>query len=813
MSLYIDNCLSNDFYQVSDFNKIISIIAEKCNSEIGKSLTKNIVISTDANILNEQSISLNEVFNLFKETNYPPNVYINDFSSEICQLKTKGWVITVETLYNLLKLLTCFKESKAFFCKNQKSLEVIKLINSVEYNELLLKQIIEIIDENAQIKDTASPKLLELRKEYKQIQKSIDKLLNSILTNLKSSGLIEDNVKLTIRNSRSVIPILVQYKYKIKGIIHDESATGQTVYIEPIEIVELNNKLKDNENSQLREIKAILANISDKIHFQVDNILQYFSILGYLDFISAKVKFALQYNCIVPFVENLQIIDWKEARNLILQINLENKNSKIVPLNIKLDNNSRLIVISGANAGGKSVVLKTIALTQLMVQCGIPVPISENSRVGVFSYLHLNIGDGQSLETSLSTYTSHLVKINSLLEVANNKTLYLLDELGTGTDPVLGGALAQAVLMELHKTGAYGIVTTHLDSIKLMVDEIEFAKNAAMLFDTNKLNPTFELKLGLPGNSFTFEIAKRTGISEKIIQQAKKIAGDDRIKFENKISDIYAKSIEVEEQIIKNKVAEDFLNELIAKYSKLLKEIQDLQNDLLKKSKIEAEQLLILANKTIENTISQIKKSSANKEVTKSERQNIKDVQTQISNFQSEVKLPIVHQKKIKDLNLDKKNIKQEPKTFNIGQKVKYSNSNTIGIVSKILNYNQLLVNFDNVAIIVNKNNLQLAENQKQTFKNTTKFKSDLIELTNNFSKNLDLRGLKAEEVESIIDKHIDEALLLGIYNFSILHGKGWGILRKTVRIILEKNSFVDSFEHEHIERGGDGITIVNLKK
>jgi len=805
------NLFPKDFYAVSDFDKILKILSDKCYSQMGKDLVSNIQFSSDVDTINKSYSTVVETFNILKNGQNLPIIETDDFSADIAQLRIPAWVISVESLFQLLKLLICFQDVKLFFKNQLSASEINKIINNVVFHTDLIKKIQKIIDDKGEIKDTASAELQQLRLTYKSKQKLIDKQLNQIFKQLKTSGLLEESLSLTIRNGRSVIPVPASAKYSIKGIIHDESASGQTAYVEPIEIVVINNQLRENEAAQQREIRKILTEISSEIHLVIDDILQYFPVLGLIDFVSSKARFAMQYNCCIPQVEDKQILDWKNAKNLVLQIHLSKQNSQLIPLNLRMDENCRMIVISGANAGGKSVVLKTVALIQTMVQCGIPATLSENSTVGVFSSIHLDIGDGQSLEANLSTYTSHLVKIKSILSNSNPKSLYLLDEVGTGTDPVLGGALAQAILLKLHSMGAWGIITTHLDSIKQMADELIGAQNAAMMFDTNKLEPSYLLKTGIPGNSFTFEIARRTGIPEDIIQQAVIYAGDERIKFEKKISDVEAKSNELDDKIQKNKIAEDFLSDLITKYSGLVNDFEIKQKDIIEKTKAEAKSLLQNTNKTIENSIREIKESEANKEVSKEARLKIKNLEQQIEQFTPENKLPEKHSRTIKKLNIKKTLPTVENKNFKTGQRVKHQSSNTIGEISKILKNGNLIVAFDSVMMTLKPDQLNIVTENRSTSNKSVKLKESIVSRANNFKPDLDLRGFRAEEIQNLLEKHIDEALLVGVKSFSILHGRGHGILRSVVKQVLAKHSNVASYEHEHIERGGDGITIVHL--
>ncbi len=801
------------FLLLSDLETVFHTIASYCRSSAGKEDCINIQVYSDINSISQIQTPVKESLNILLSGKAFPDTEFSDNRESLSLLKTPGWVAELTDIFELGKVLKTMQKLVLFAQEHPNSSVLQQIIFETVFHQHLIQTLFSVIDDTGIIRDDASDELFRLKKEYLRFSRDIEKRLNSIFKELKLSGLVVEDSKMTIRNGRNVIPVPANFKYKIKGIIHDESATGQTAYVEPMEIVEMGNKMRENLSAQQREVRRILAEISDILRFHIDDILNYYEILKKIDVCFAKARFGAAINGIIPNPEPFPLIDWKNARNIVLHSHLQKQGKTLVPLEISMGQQNRLIVLSGANAGGKSLVIKTVALIQAMIQCGLPVPVDENSKTGVFSLLFLDIGDGQSIESDLSTYSSHLETMKVFLNKVDDKSLYLIDEIGSGTDPVLGGSLAQAILMKLHSEGAFGIVTTHLDVLKKMADEMPEASNAAMIFNTEKLQPTYTLRPGIPGNSFTFEIAARTGIPGKIIEQAQHFAGDERITFEQKISDVEQKAIELQEIITKHKIAEEFLDETIKKYSALIEKIENQQREIIEKSKQEALDLLNNANSTIENTIRVIKESAADKEITKTARKEIEATKQEIQQhtpskkISEKLKNPIPVSKTEKSDKIISVELKQ-------GTPIIHKHNQSEGVILEVLSSNKLKVAFNNVSVIMNTSDvIPVKEKTSAASKVNIRLEGELNKKTGNFARQIDMRGFKAEEVMAVLEKHIDDGLLIGVYDFSILHGKGNGVLRNVVRQLLSKHPNVESFESEHIERGGDGITLVKLIK
>ncbi len=802
-----------NFDEITDLRSVCEMIAVHCASEPAKSMATHPQFLTSAEQINKAHQPVKEAMILIESGISLPVLEFYDNRDIVIHLRTQGWVIDVEQLQTLKILFQCYQSLHEFLSSHQAAIALAEKAESVVFHKHLLQLTEKILDTDGTIRDDASEELVRLKKEHLKYSKDIEKRLLSIFKEMKNSGITGEDSNLTIRNGRSVIPVPANYKYRVKGIIHDESATGQTAYIEPLEIVEMGNKLREIQAARQREIQRILSEISAELHVYVDDILQYYDVLAFSDFCFAKARFAMKFHAVIPEVSNSPLIEWKLARNIVLQHHLESRGTKIIPLSISLGDENRLLVLSGANAGGKSVVIKTVALLQSMIQCGFPVPFEEHSKAGVFSSILLDIGDGQSIESSLSTYSSHLETMKIFISKSNSKTLYLIDEIGTGTDPILGGSLAQAILLYLHSSNATGIVTTHLDILKKMADETPGAGNAAMAFDKEKLEPSYIFSAGIPGHSFTFEIAARTGIPQKIIEDAKTFAGTDRITFEQKISDVEKQSANLSESLKKQKMAETFLDELIDKYTSLIQQIERKQSEIIEKTKQEALEIFEKTNKTIENTIRKIRESSADKEITKQSREEVKQAEQMVRDFNPSQRIPDRLKKKIPPEKPELETPIKNTELF-VGMKIRHKTNGMEGTIVEYLNNDRIKVAFNSIAITLSGDMITpLTEQKKQNQKQHIKLKESLHQKTELFSRQLDLRGFKAEDVLSVLEKHIDDALLIGIYQFSVIHGKGYGVLRNVVRQLLAKHPNVDGFESEHIEHGGDGITVVRLKK
>jgi len=801
-----------NFAETSDLSRVLEVISGFCHSPTGKNKIVGLQMFSSAIKITQFHAPIKEVLKILDSGFQLPVLDFLDNSEDVANLRVQGWVIDTENLQALKIVLILMNQLNRFVEEHHATEHLKDICNQAVFHNHLHERAKKILDEDGNIKDNASDELHRLRKENIRQTKDIEKRLMAIFKDLKIAGIAGEETNMTIRNGRSVIPVPANSKYKVRGIIHDESATGQTAYIEPMEIVEMGNKLRENHSAQQREIRRILAEISTILHDHVDDVMQYYKILAEMDACFAKARFAVQYHAVFPEIDNKPVIDWKQARNLILQINLEKQKKKVIPLSIRLGEESSMLVLSGANAGGKSIVIKTVALIQAMIQCGLPVTIDETSKAGVFTSMFFDIGDGQSIENNLSTYSSHLEIMKVFISKAGKESLYLIDEIGSGTDPVLGGSLAQAILMHLHRKGAIGIVTTHLDMLKKMADETPGASNAAMVFDTERLQPSYVLRAGIPGNSFTFEIAARTGIPSEIIDVAKTFAGDERITFEQKISDVEKKSEQLLDSLKKQKMAEEFLDGLVSKYTSLIEKTEKQQSEIVLQTRLEAAEIISKANKAIENTIRTIKEAAAEKNITKEVRKEAEKVLSEISHFEPSKKIEGPLKQKVQQIAESKKKTEKQV-SYVQGMIVKHIANGMEGRIIEIMPDNKLKVAFQSVAMTIDSSQLTPLEKNQSQKRKSISIRTDVQSKTGNFERTLDLRGFKAEQVMYSLEKHIDDALLIGIYDFSVLHGKGFGVLRNVVRQLLAKHPNVEGFESEHVDRGGDGITLVRLKR
>jgi DNA mismatch repair protein MutS2 len=627
-----------------------------------------------------------------------------------------------------------------------------------------------------------------------------EKMIGQLLHMARNSGWTSSDAEVTLSDGRLVIPLQATHKRKIKGIIHDESASGQTVYLEPEVCLEINNAIRELENAERREIIRILLQFSDYIRPETGTLLNAYDFLGEMDFIRAKARFAIDIEADEPVLMPLPILDWVNARHPLLYLSLKTKAKTLVPLNIKLDPEERVLIITGPNAGGKSVCLKTVGLIQYMLQTGLLVPMDPDAKTGIFDDIFIDIGDEQSLENDLSTYSSHLLNLAFFIGHCSDKSLFLIDELGTGTDPSLGGAIAEAALEKLSETKAFGVVTTHYSNLKLLEGRVPGILNGAMLFDTKKLQPLYILATGKPGSSFTFEIARRIGFPEEVIQAAIAKAGKTHLDFEQQLQEVETEKLRLEKQLKEFQVADGFLGELIEKYETLKSELEKTRKDILEKARLEAREILEASNRIIENTIREIRESQAEKEKTKSAR-------SEMEKFRQKIIISSAAENK-KAIEAEKS---QELPSFKPGDWVSVDNRQNPGVIQRVKN-NEALVDFDGFKINLPLLNLKPAKPFKKTSGNTSSFIRDLNEKVVNFKLTLDLRGKTAEEALMMVRKYLDDAYLLRIKEVRILHGKGEGILRRVIRDYLSGVDEVISFEDEKPDRGGSGITKVVVK-
>lgn len=695
----------------------------------------------------------------------------------------------------------------------------------------LITRINNILDKFGKVKDNASSELLRIRRELASTTGSISRSLNNILRAAQSEGYVDKDVAPTMRDGRLVIPVAPGMKRKIRGIVHDESATGKTVFIEPAEVVEANNRIRELEGEERREIIRILTEFSATVRPQVPAILQSYEFLAEIDFIRAKALLGIDFKAIKPSFENRQVIDWFEAVHPLLQMSLAKHNKKVVPLDIELNTGQRILLISGPNAGGKSVCLKTVGLLQYMLQCGMLVSMHERSHSGIFSSIFIDIGDEQSIEDDLSTYSSHLTNMKNMMKYCNEKSLILIDEFGGGTEPQIGGAIAEAVLKRFNAKKTFGVITTHYQNLKHFAEDHEGVVNGAMLYDRHEMRALFQLQIGNPGSSFAVEIARKIGLPEEVIADASEIVGSEYIQSDKYLQDIVRdkRYWETKRQNIRKR--EKIMEETIARYEKELEELDKSRKEILKKAREDAEQLLQESNAKIENTIRTIKEAQAEKERTRTARQELTDFRQQIEDenkaaMEEKIARKMEKLREKQERKKDKKSkqasqpaVQPVPKVIPLqaGDYVRIKGQTSVGQIIEI-NGKNAVVMFGLMKTNVKADRLERTDAPKQTL-NTAKatFVSSetqdrMYEKKLNFKQDIDVRGMRGDEAIQAVTYFIDDAILVGVSRVRILHGTGTGILRTLIRQYLATVPGVAHFQDEHVQFGGAGITVVDLK-
>lgn len=808
------------------FDSVRAILKENCLSEMGKSRVDNVSFCSDFQKLNTLLQQTDEFRQILLFDNFFPAQDYIDMRRVLEYLRTIGTYIEQEDLFDLKSSLVSVYSAVDFFQEKRQGkypfLE--KLCENVVLNKSIIKEIDRILDDKGAIRDNASSELQNIRKEKIAKERAILGRIRQALTASKEKGFTEENVEPTVRDGRLVIPVLTAYKRQIPGLIHDESASGRITYIEPAAAFELNNEVRDLVNAEKREIIKILTRFTDILRPDIDMLLEAYWFLGLMDFIRAKALFAVDVGGVKPLFQDKTVIEWNDAVHPLLLMSHRKHHKAVVPLNVALNEKERILIISGPNAGGKSICLKTIGLLQYMWQCGLLIPMKENSVVGIFEQLFIDIGDEQSLENDLSTYSSHLLNMKYFMEHAGAETLFLIDEFGTGTEPNLGGAVAEAVLEDLNAKKAFGVVTTHYANLKSLPDRNEGVVNGAMLFDMKELKPIFRLRIGKPGSSFAFEIAKKIGFPEHILEAAKEKSGSERVDFDKQLQQLDIEKEKIEESQKRLAVVDEFLTEMVEKYTKLNNQLEQSRKTILHQAKSEAKQIVGKANQLIENTIREIRESQADKERTKEARQEIADFKEElqkepVEEFLSEEPSSVFSKKKKKPVSKSRQPDKKQEviidsSPITVGSHVRLQGTTTVGKVVE-LKGKEALVAFDSVSMRMETRRLEKIKNHVPMVKQSKSYAGvmkDINERKSHFSTILDLRGMRAEDALVMVDKYLDEAVLLSVKDVRILHGKGNGILRTLIRGLLAKNSSVAHFEDESLETGGTGITVVRLE-
>ena len=838
-----------NFEQKIGFDQIRQLLKEKCLSTLGEERVTDMAFSDRFSEVEERLDQVTEFVRILQEEDNFPAQYFFDVRPSLKRIRVEGMYLDEQELFDLRRSLETIRDIVCFLQKSEDEEEstspypcLKRLAGDITVFPQLIGKINGILSPYGKIKDNASAELARIRRELASTMGSISRSLNSILRNAQSEGVVDKDVAPTMRDGRLVIPVVPALKRKIKGIVHDESASGKTVFIEPAEVVEANNRIRELEGDERREIIRILMEFSNLLRPSIPDVLLSYEFLAEIDFIRAKALFSEQITGLKPAFENKQVLDWTMAVHPLLQLSLAKHGKKVVPLDIELNEKQRILIISGPNAGGKSVCLKTVGLLQYMLQCGLLIPMHERSHAGIFSNIFIDIGDEQSIEDDLSTYSSHLTNMKIMMKSCNERSLILIDEFGGGTEPQIGGAIAEAVLKRFNQKQTFGVITTHYQNLKHFAEDHEGVVNGAMLYDRHLMQALFQLQIGNPGSSFAVEIARKIGLPEDVIADASEIVGSEYINADKYLQDIVRdkRYWEGKRQTIRQR--EKHMEETIARYQAEIEELQKSRKEILRKAKEEAEQLMQEANARIENTIRTIKEVQAEKEKTRQVRQELSDFRESMEALAAKEQEEKIA-RKIEKLK-EKQNRKKEQKA-NRGQEnalsaqalaeqqarkeaerlaaivpgsnVKIKGQTSVGEVLEI-NGKNAVVAFGSIKTTVKLDRLERTNAQPKQADVSTKStyissqtQDSMYEKKLNFKQDIDVRGMRGDEALQAVTYFIDDAILVGMSRVRILHGTGTGILRTLIRQYLQTVPGVSHFADEHIQFGGAGITVVDL--
>lgn len=826
-----------NFEQKIGFDQIRQLLKDKCLSTLGEERVSEMNFSDQFETVEELLNQVTEFVRIIQEEDNFPDQFFFDIRPSLKRVRVEGMYMDEQELFDLRRSLETIRDIVRFLQRNEEEESdhpypsLKRLAGDIAVFPQLITKIDGILDKYGKIKDNASTELSRIRRELANTMGSISRSLNSILRNAQSDGYVDKDVTPTMRDGRLVIPVAPGLKRKIKGIVHDESASGKTVFIEPAEVVEANNRIRELEGDERREIIRILTTFSNTLRPSIPEILQSYEFLAEIDFIRAKSYFAIQTSSIKPSLENEQLLDWTMAVHPLLQLSLAKHGKKVVPLDIELSTKQRILIISGPNAGGKSVCLKTVGLLQYMLQCGMLVPMHERSHAGLFGSIFIDIGDEQSIEDDLSTYSSHLTNMKIMMKSCNERSLILIDEFGGGTEPQIGGAIAEAVLKRFNIKHTFGVITTHYQNLKHFAEDHEGVVNGAMLYDRHLMQALFQLQIGNPGSSFAVEIARKISLPEDVIADASEIVGSEYINADKYLQDIVRdkRYWEGKRQTIRQR--ERQMEETIARYQSEMEELQKSRKEIIRQAKEEAERLLQESNARIENTIRTIKEAQAEKEKTRLVRQELAEFRESMDSLTSKEQEDKIARKmeKLKEKQNRKKEKKQNvPKEQQAAQQtpqvapitegcpVHIKGQSSVGEVLEI-NGKNAVVAFGSIKTTVKLERLersnatpQKQEPAKSTFV-SNQTQDSMYEKKLNFKQDIDVRGMRGDEALQAVTYFVDDAILVGMSRVRILHGTGTGILRTLIRQYLQTVPGIRHFADEHVQFGGAGITVVDL--
>lgn len=837
---------SNFEYKIQ-FSEIRSMLKGYCLCQLGKDKVDEMAFSGDVAVINTMLRQTREFRRLQEESDDFPLQFFFDMRESVKRIRLEGTHLEENEIFDLRRSLETIAAIVRFLDRGSDEgvydyPTLHELTEGVLTFPEILRRIDQILDKYGKVKDSASPALADIRMQLHKAEGSVSRTLYSILRAAQSEGLVDKDVTPTVRDGRLVVPIAPGLKRKIKGIVHDESSTGKTVFVEPTEVVEANNRIRELEAEERREVVRILVDFTKLVRPYVNEIIYAYLLLAEIDFIRARAEFAVLVGGIEPEVQAAPVIDWISSRHPLLWLALKKQDKPVVPLDITLTRDRHILIISGPNAGGKSVCLKTVGLLQYMLQCGLSVPMSERSTVGVFKNLMIDIGDEQSIENDLSTYSSHLLNMKNMMRQANDGTLLLVDEFGTGTEPQIGGAMAEAVLNQFVKKQAWGVITTHYQNLKHYADSHDGIANGAMLYDRHEMRPLFQLAIGQPGSSFAIEIARKTGIPEEVIKEASEMVGSDYIQSDKYLQDIVRDKRYWENKRQNVHQREKELERTVARYEKEIADLEQSRKDILRKAKEQAEELLKESNKKIENAIREIRESQAEKEETKRIREELNEFKAGVSEIDAKANDDLIakkirqiqerkeRHKKHKDEKAERERqaaaklreaasraAKKEGRNLEVGDSVKIKGLSTVGNIESMDGKNATVI-FGGMRTKMPASRLEyvdMAEAKKEdvapVFNVSRETRETIDNRKLNFHQDLDVRGMRGDEALNAVMYFIDDACLVGMSRVRILHGKGNGILRQLIRQYLATVPSVTSFRDEHVQFGGAGITVVDI--
>ena len=825
----------SNFEEKIGFNTIREQCVALCTMQHARDLLAEEGFTANENEIKHRHALTEEMRQILLSEREAPTEEFYDIAEIVEKAKVEGTFLEVAEVVQLGKALISAGDFVQFLHKSdsERYPALTSLAKPVRALWNIVADIRRIVDDKGMVRDGASEELRQIRAQIRRHEGQVSKRLQAILQSAKSSGIVDSDASISIREGRAVIPVTAANKRKLNGFIHDESATGKTFYVEPAEVVELNNMLRELEYEERREIVRILTAFTDVVRLDIDDVERTEAFMAVADMVRAKARWALENGAGKPIISEENRLVFRTAKHPLLAQSLKRHKRTIIPLDVELDRERRIMVISGPNAGGKSVCLKTIGLLQYMFQCGYPITASEMSELPIFNKIYINIGDEQSIDNDLSTYSSHLLNMKAMVAGADKRTMVLIDEFGSGTEPVIGSAIAEAILEKLVASGCYGVITTHYSNIKYYASNNEGVINGAMMFDVQNIRPLFRLECGKPGSSFAIEIARKIGLPEDIIASAKEKAGSEHIDLEKQLREVARDKHYWAQKRERIRQTDRKVEEMEQALSEKLSNIREERNRIIHEAKAQAKELVAEANRQIENTIKGIREAQAEKEQTKLLRKEFEEFREEIEADNSEANERIEREmerlRRRQQRREERKNNPAEPKVeqpqqpvkkslpLEVGAKVRMFGQNGVGIVKEVRG-KRAQVAFGAILTTVETARLEVissSEYKRMTRPETprTVISADISQRRLNFRSQIDIRGERVVEALEKVQTLVDDALMVGVSSVTILHGKGTGALKEEVRRYLRSLPQVASATDDHPDRGGSGITIVTFKE